>query len=79
MSSFRLLVCRRRWVADLFLICHDVLHDEIFILFLDSLIQFLFILANQVLYVDVVLGVSVAHSESQFRLGRHSILRLLLL
>ena len=37
------------------LIRHDVLHDQILVLFSNGLIEFLFVLADQLLYIHVVL------------------------
>ena len=44
------------WVRiDHLLIRHDVLHDQIFVLFSNGLVEFLFVLADQLLYIHVVL------------------------
>ena len=37
------------------LISHDIFHDEIFVLFPYSLVQFLLILTDQLLYVYIIL------------------------
>ena len=44
------------WIRiDHLLIRHDVLHDQILVLFSNGLVEFLFVLTDQLLYIHVVL------------------------
>ena len=45
-----MIVC----IIDHLLVGHNILHDQIFVLFSNGLVQFLLILAYQLLYVHII-------------------------
>lgn len=56
-------------IVDHLLVGHDVLHDQIFVLFSNGLVQFLLVLADQLLYVHIVVGSRLLLLQTKRTLG----------
>ena len=56
-------------IVDHLLVGHDVLHDQIFVLFSNGLVQFLLVLADQLLYVHIIVGSRLLLLQTKRTLG----------